>query len=61
MPDEVVVDKDELLAVLRTNRASHRDIFLRAQKGFRERAIEELDRSLKDALNGRAVRLALAA
>lgn len=57
MPDEVVVDKDELLGVLRANRESHREVFLQAQRGFRERAIRELDCSLADARAGNAVRL----
>ena len=59
MPDEVVVDKHELLDVLRANRTRHRDVFLRAQAGFRARAVEELDRSLADARNGNEVRLAV--
>jgi len=59
MPDEVVVDKDELLGVLRANRASHREVFLKAQQGFRQRAIQELDRSLADARAGNDVRLAV--
>jgi hypothetical protein len=59
MPDEVVVNKDELLSVLRHNRHGHREVFLKAQEGFRERAIAELDRSLADARAGRDVRLAV--
>lgn len=58
MPDEVLVSKDELLGVLRRNRDGHREVFLKAQRGFRERAISELDRSLADARAGRDVRLA---
>ena len=57
MPDEVVVNKGELLSVLRHNRAGHREVFLKAQEGFRDRAIAELDRSLADARAGRDVRL----
>lgn len=60
MPDEVVVDRDELLAVLKENRAAHREVFLKAQTGFRAKAIEELDRSLADARAGRSVRLIVA-
>jgi hypothetical protein len=59
MPDEIVVDKNELLDVLRANRDRHRDVFLKAQQGFRERAIAELDRSLADAQVGDDVRLAV--
>jgi len=58
VPDEVLVDKGELLGVLRANRDRHRDAFLKAQDGFRKRAIAELDRSLADARAGNAVRLA---
>ena len=57
VPDEVLVDKTELLGVLRANRDSHRDAFLKAQHGFRARAIAELDRSLADARAGNDVRL----
>lgn len=59
MPDQVTVDKDELLAVLRANRENHRVQFLKAQEGFRARAIAELDRSLADARAGNAVRLSV--
>jgi len=59
VPDEVLVSKDELLAVLRANRDNHRAVFLQAQEGFRERAIAELDRSLADARAGNEVRLAV--
>jgi hypothetical protein len=59
MPDEVLVDKDELLGVLRANRDSHRGAFLKAQQGFRERAIAELDRSLADARAGNDIRLSI--
>lgn len=57
MPAEVIVDKDELLGVLRANRETHRETFLKAQEGFRARAIAELDRSLADARAGNEVRL----
>jgi hypothetical protein len=59
MPDEVTVSKTELLDVLRKNRAGHREQFLKAQEGFRKRAIEELDRSLADAEKGNEIRLAV--
>ena len=59
MPDQVTVDKEELLSILRTNRENHRATFLKAQEGFRERAIKELDRSLADARAGNEVRLAV--
>jgi hypothetical protein len=54
-----MVSKTELLAVLHENRGRHRETFLRAQEGFRARAIAELDRSLADARAGNEVRLAV--
>jgi hypothetical protein len=57
MPDVVTVRKDELLGVLRANRSGHRETFLRAQEGFRQRVIEELERTLEDARQGRQVEL----
>lgn len=57
MPAEVTVDKGELLAVLHQNRANHREIFLKAQDGFRSRVIEELDWRLRDARAGRKISL----
>jgi len=49
---QVRVKKEELLSILRKNKAEHRDIFLKAQVKFREAAIEELDRMLKAAREG---------
>ena len=57
MPHEVTVTKVELLGVLEKNREGHREKFLKAQKAYRQRAIEELDRSLEDARMGRDIRL----
>lgn len=48
----IIVKKIELLTAIRQNRNSHREIFLKAQKKFRERFIEELDRRLADARHG---------
>jgi hypothetical protein len=56
MPDEVKVSKAELLVILRENRSKHRDTFLEAQKKYRERVIEELERSLADARSGNDIR-----
>ena len=53
----IKVKKDELLAKLVANRATHRAIFLDAQTGFREVVIHELDRRLKDARAGRAINI----
>lgn len=46
---QVRVKKEELLSILKKNKAEHREIFLKAQEKFREVAIKELDRMLKAA------------
>jgi hypothetical protein len=55
--DQVRVKKNELLAIVKKNRAEHRELFLKAQDGFRARAIEELDDMLKAARDKKEVRL----
>jgi tRNA A37 N6-isopentenylltransferase MiaA len=52
----VKVKKDELLATVRKNRDGHRDLFLKAQAGYREDAIAELDRMLREARDGKKIR-----
>jgi len=49
---QVRVKKDDLLGILKKNKAEHREIFLKAQEKFREVAIKELDRMLKAAREG---------
>lgn len=49
----VTVKREELLNVVRSNRERHREIFLRAQEEFRKRAVEELEKRLADARNGK--------
>ncbi|HDY87689.1 MAG TPA: hypothetical protein ENH82_06160 [bacterium] len=51
----VKVEKDRLLKKLIVNRDSHRAEFLKAQKGFREEVIEQLDEALQDARNGKRI------
>jgi hypothetical protein len=51
----VTVSKTELLEILRKNRDAHRDIFLKAQIGYRKLAIEELDKMLADAREGKRI------
>lgn len=51
------MQKAKLMAILKTNRAEHREIFLEAQKKYRERAIEVLDQQLKLAREGAAFTL----
>lgn len=45
----VNVRRTLLLEKVTANRAAHRDLFLKAQEGFRARAIEELDKMLQEA------------
>jgi hypothetical protein len=51
----VKVKREELLTKVRANRDAHRDLFLKAQEGYRKLVIEELDRMLADAKAGRKV------
>lgn len=50
--NSVKVKREELLAMLRTNRDGHRDLFLKAQNGYRKAVVETLDKALKDAREG---------
>jgi hypothetical protein len=52
------MSKAKLLAILKTNRDEHRDIFLKAQKAYRQRAIEVLDQQLRLAREGKSFVLA---
>lgn len=54
---QVIVNKAELLVILKKNKAEHREVFLEAQKKFREVVIEELDAQLKAARDGQPVML----
>lgn len=51
--DSIKVNKIDLLVKLKANRENHRTIFLEAQKGYREMAIAELDKTLQDARDGK--------
>jgi hypothetical protein len=55
-----LVLKETLLSTIRENREKHREQFLAAQKVYRARVIEELDKRLDDARNGRAIKLVFA-
>ena len=48
----VKVRRQELLTKIRLNRDAHRELFLKAQEGYRKLMIEELDRMLADAKEG---------
>jgi hypothetical protein len=53
--NSVTVRRDELTKKIQTNRDAHRELFLRAQQGYRKLVIEELDRMLADAKAGRQI------
>ena len=53
---KVKVNKKELRDIVQKNRDNHRETFLKAQGVYRTRVIEELDRMLDDAKNGRKIR-----
>lgn len=53
---KVTVKKDELLAAIKKNRDGHRAAFEIAQTGYRTAVIEELDRMLKEARDGKRIR-----
>jgi hypothetical protein len=55
----VKVHKAELLEKVKHNREAHRDLFLKAQEGYRIAVIEELDRMLADAKAGKPIRRAI--
>lgn len=48
----ITVDKAKLMETLKTNRDAHRDKFLQAQKKYREKVVEELDKRLEMARAG---------
>jgi len=51
----VKVKRQELLTKVRANRDAHRELFLKAEEGYRKLVIEELDRMLAEAKAGRKV------
>lgn len=53
----ITVKKERLLETLQTNRANHRDEFLKAQEGYRAKVIEVLDQRLQDAREGKQIDL----
>lgn len=52
----VKVKRDELLMKVKTNREEHRNLFLKAQEGYRKQVIKELDQMLADARDGKPIR-----
>jgi hypothetical protein len=55
----VKVKRLSLLEKLQSNRKAHRDIFLKAQEGYRIRVIQELDQMLAEARAGKSIRRAI--
>lgn len=53
--DAVKVNRMQLISILETNRDKHRSTFLEAQEGFRKQVINQLDRHLRDAREGRKI------
>jgi hypothetical protein len=52
----VKVKRTNLLEKITKNRDAHRDLFLKAQEGYRIDVIVELDKMLKDARDGKSIR-----
>jgi hypothetical protein len=50
--NEIRVDREHLLEIIRANRETHRSTFLKAQEGFRKLVIKKLDEMLENARNG---------
>jgi len=54
--NEIQVSKHELLEKLKTNLDEHRNLFLRAQSGYRNQVIDKLESMLRDAREGKKIR-----
>lgn len=50
--ERVRVHREVLLTMIKKNRDEHHGLFLKAQEGFRARAIEEIDEMLRAARQG---------
>lgn len=53
--ENIKVKKEDLLKVLRDNRAKHRQIYEEAIEGYRKTVITEFERRLEDAKAGRKI------
>ena len=53
--EKVTVRKSELLQALQANRDNHRGEFLKAQEGWKAVIMEELERRLSDARDGKRI------
>lgn len=56
---DVHIRKDELLSILTKNREAHRNVFLEAQKGYKQQVIDLLETYLKQAREGRNFQLSI--
>ena len=52
---QVYIDRKEVLKRIKENRKNHRDLFFKAQKGYKKAVIKELNEMLKDARENRSV------
>jgi hypothetical protein len=52
----VTVRKSDLIAKMKMNHAKHREMFLEAMAGYRKAAIEELDKMIQEAKDGKEIR-----
>lgn len=52
---DVQVDKQQLLDVIKRNREQHHEVYLKAWEKYKERVIEELNQRLEDARHGRKI------
>lgn len=55
--ENVKVEKQKLIDVMKKNRSLHRECFLKAQEGFRKAIIKALDKRLKLARKGKRVNM----
>jgi hypothetical protein len=52
----VKIQRTQLLEVVKTNRSKHRDLFLKAQEGYRHEVIAQLDQMLAEARDNKRIR-----
>lgn len=52
----VTVKREDLLSKVQTNRDAHRDLFIKAQVGYRAAVIAELDKMLSEARDNKPIR-----
>lgn len=57
--DSINVKRDSLIEKMKVNRDKHHALFTEAKEGFRITVIEELEKSLKSAREGREIRTSI--